>query len=763
MSYCNFSTVLKILYSNIDKSTDLDHNMYRANQVDFLSKLFEQYTYDNDVIFTASYAAAFFNNKNTAPYKMQLYCKTHFAKFLGDVREYLLPWLIDRHKAADELYALIRSDDTISDEKQADLTDGANLGDDSALALFFANVILFSMSKPLQPSGALITFSGKAFLDNIAVENEAPLPCKFFCGRDREIDELHTLLSVHRHVFVNGIAGIGKSEFVKGYVQKHRSHYDRCIYLNYNGDLEAMICELEQSGDSKAKCFSHNYRQLRTLSENTLLVVDNFNTTEAKEPHLYQLLKLKCRIVFTTRSKFECGHTFELKEISDIDILTDLFLKFCPDIADDTNTIRSIIETVHRHTYAVEIAARVLNRGLISPTELLTKLRQCAVNPHISERVKAVKDDRTFSETYYSHISLLFSLLNLDEQTKYTLRCSSFIPVGGIRAKAFARVCALPDLNTVYDLDETGLLKIFDDGLLTIHPIIRDLVLEELNPSTSNCKRMLKRVYNICTASGKDIRNYTAFFELILSACGAMIIDNTEMYIRLLEEVFGYMQKYRFYRGMAAITEMYTKGVADYPDRTKREEALMNDRKAVCAAQIDGNFGRAVRFAKKAYELSKEWGLELQMNMANNLAVVYFESGDLANAERYADEAIKIYRSLESDNHNAIPILKLKASILALTKRPLEAITILQKLKALLEAADNAVSYDYAEITKDLAQAYLIVGNVSSAKSEIILSLETYRQVLDYTDFSTLARRYVEIFRCVPNIERLTETIELTE
>ena len=151
------------------------------------------------------------------------------------------------------------------------------------------------------------------------------------------------------------------------------------------------------------------------------------------------------------------------------------------------------------------------------------------------------------------------------------------------------------------------------------------------------------------------------------------------------------------------------------------------------------------------------------MNMANNLAVVCFESGDLANAERYADEAIKIYCSLESDNHNAIPILKLKASILALTKRPLEAINILQKLKALLEAADNAVSYDYAEITKDLAQAYLIVGNVSSAKSEIILSLETYRQVLDYTDFSTLARRYVEIFRCVSNIERLTETIELTE
>ena len=253
---------------------------------------------------------------------------------------------------------------------------------------------------------------------------------------------------------------------------------------------------------------------------------------------------------------------------------------------------------------------------------------------------------------------------------------------------------------------------------------------------------MLKCVYNICAASGKDIRNYTSFFELILPVCGSMIIDDTKLYIRLLEEIFGYMQKYKFYRGMSQITTYYTKAVTEYSDKTVREETLMNDRKAVCASQIDGNFGRAVRFAKRAYELSKEWGLELQTNMANNLAVVYFESGDLANAERYTDEAIKIYRSLESNNHNAI---------LALTKRPLEAITILQKLKALLEAADNSVSYDYAEITKDLAQSYLIVGNLPSARSEIILSLKTYRQVLDAFEFSTLVRRYVEIFRCVPD------------
>ena len=111
----------------------------------------------------------------------------------------MLPWLIDRHKAADELSALIRSDDTISDEKKSDLTDGTTLGDDSALLLFFANVILFSMSKPLQPDDFRIAFSGKAFLDNITAENEPPLPCKYFCGRDREIDELHTLLSVHHH------------------------------------------------------------------------------------------------------------------------------------------------------------------------------------------------------------------------------------------------------------------------------------------------------------------------------------------------------------------------------------------------------------------------------------------------------------------------------------------------------------------------------------------------------------------------------------
>lgn len=40
-------------------------------------------------------------------------------------------------------------------------------------------------------------------------------PCRFFCGRDTELNDLHTALQEHNKVFISGFAGIGKSEFAK--------------------------------------------------------------------------------------------------------------------------------------------------------------------------------------------------------------------------------------------------------------------------------------------------------------------------------------------------------------------------------------------------------------------------------------------------------------------------------------------------------------------------------------------------------------------
>ncbi|MCC8097457.1 MAG: hypothetical protein LIO44_02630, partial [Eubacterium sp.] len=39
----------------------------------------------------------------------------------------------------------------------------------------------------------------------------------YFCGREKELQEVHSMLESESKIFIKGIAGIGKSEFVKVY------------------------------------------------------------------------------------------------------------------------------------------------------------------------------------------------------------------------------------------------------------------------------------------------------------------------------------------------------------------------------------------------------------------------------------------------------------------------------------------------------------------------------------------------------------------
>lgn len=43
---------------------------------------------------------------------------------------------------------------------------------------------------------------------------KVPRPYRHFCGRDAEMEKLHELLCSKGKVFVQGIAGIGKSELL---------------------------------------------------------------------------------------------------------------------------------------------------------------------------------------------------------------------------------------------------------------------------------------------------------------------------------------------------------------------------------------------------------------------------------------------------------------------------------------------------------------------------------------------------------------------
>ncbi len=79
--------------------------------------------------------------------------------------------------------------------------------------MFIAEVLVFSMCR--EKSKLKIKSS---VIAEIIIGCKTNKPCKFFVGRDNEIEKLHSLIQDNNCVFVKGIGGMGKSKFVKKYI-----------------------------------------------------------------------------------------------------------------------------------------------------------------------------------------------------------------------------------------------------------------------------------------------------------------------------------------------------------------------------------------------------------------------------------------------------------------------------------------------------------------------------------------------------------------
>lgn len=95
------------------------------------------------------------------------------------------------------------------------------------------------------------------------------------------------------------------------------------------------------------KRFQLHNRYLRTLREDTLLIIDNFNVTATQDSFLSVVMKYHCRILFTTRSKLSGYTLFPLAEISDSPTLFNLVSAFYPEASEQRNFVTSsVIEKI---------------------------------------------------------------------------------------------------------------------------------------------------------------------------------------------------------------------------------------------------------------------------------------------------------------------------------------------------------------------------------------------------------------------------------
>ena len=753
---CDFSSISTYLKNHISESNQM-------SQPDFLYELFEDFMNDpanEDFSMDNGLVCRWLTGQaKISPKISSYYSKSGNQKKLAEtIHQNLLPLIPDCNMAMQDIYTLFMQDDTISDAKKKNLASLYKPA--SSRLLFLAKLISFGMERQfvkrdtrnqkLIAGGAL----SPIVLDYI-MDSEVPKPCRHFLGRDKELEELHAMLEENLHVFLYGIAGIGKSELAKAYAKQYKKHYTNILYVEYTGDLHQDITDMDFIDDppeiSEQERFQRHNRFLRSLKSDTLLIIDNFNVTATQDNFLSVVLKYRCQILFTTRSNLNEYCTFQLKEINDINTLFQLTSIFYSDADKHRSTVEKIIETVHYHTFAVELAAKLLENGISTPNQLLAKLQEERASLDNEDKIRIIKDGQSSKATYYSHIHTLFSLYALSQKQQDIMCNLCFLPSTGISARIFAKWLELPTLNEINDLIETGFVQTTTRHTISLHPMIQEIALSETKPSVNICHILLDSLQKICLMHGIEVDYYKKLFQTAGNIIELIEKDDIPKYLLFLENVFPYMDNYNYQKGMREIIQELKNLLKHKDIGTDSDRALLLDFQATLEIKPE----KAIKLEKDAIALIKEITEEnahLASNLHSNLGGLYRMNGYPDLAREHMEKGLFL---LEQYNllytHDGIPQFTNYAMFLAEQQAPEKGISVLQKLSKGIKEYNSDCCLDYATVQESLATIYLMTANLPKAKTHFKRACKIYEKI--WADEPEMIKaKYQEIQELYPQI-----------
>ena len=201
MERCDFASITHILRNNL-----LDGNF--DNQMEFAEALFASYVEENEVYFDMGLLNKWLNGlAKLSPAIGRFYNQNrkNRKELVITLQDAILPCLADSAMAVQEIHALLIGDNSISQRKKEELCAGYSCENDTEEAKFIADVLIFGMVRPFQPHDVrrpnLLTGGLSPALRDFVFDEGFPKPCKFFCGRDQELEQLHDLLVANGKVF----------------------------------------------------------------------------------------------------------------------------------------------------------------------------------------------------------------------------------------------------------------------------------------------------------------------------------------------------------------------------------------------------------------------------------------------------------------------------------------------------------------------------------------------------------------------------------
>ena len=617
MNRVDFHSVSAILFHYL-KEAD-------TSQIDYVYMIFASFSNDtNDFMYDNGLVCKWIKGlAKVSPRIIYYYVDdSHKEAMYQDMEKEFFPYLSDFANAAKELKALLLSDTSISDfEKERLLSFYAESSSD-AYASFIAEVLLFGMSRSFVKFDAKASGGTSPLLDDIILTSLLPKPIKTFVGREKELEELYELLEEHHTLFIQGVAGIGKSELVKQYIKLHRKDYTNILFLDYSGSLYEMVADLDFADDTdgltEKERFRKHFRFLKSLKEDTLLVIDNFDTTASTESLLSQFCDLKCKVIFTTRNQFSSYETFTItgdkkqaKQVmqSNLGASIDYSLE----------ELELILEFLDYHTMAVELVARLLSYTVISPAKLFEELKENILLPSDVIKIPLTKDSLTEKNRYQHHMEKLLDMQELEHKQQKVLAVIALAPEAGITVKLLYQwygTC----VNEVNELLELGFLTL-EHNQIQLHPYIRKIINARKSLSLNDCPQLFEHLRATCVNEISSYHNFA--LDMVDTTLRFVEKDDEDIWKRIVFSALERNSQYQRFRSFEKLLNECNDICQHYHNISTENTAMLLHFQAVKAAKIHQNFIQALDLEEKAIFLATKYGTSQILNLSS----MYLDAG----------------------------------------------------------------------------------------------------------------------------------------
>ena len=519
-----------------------------------------------------------------------------------------------------------------------------------------------------------------------------------FVGREAELFLLRNKLDEKKPIFITGIGGIGKTEIALKMAHEftppkgaYLIRYDNSIDEE-NEVIRQLILKADFSGypSYTEDCrhpeqdYAARMQLLREQYQGALLIIDNLDLQKKtvqdvqQEDSYRDLVNSGVNLVFTTR------YATDGVDIGPMDsvVLLELIRKFYTYPADAQGELLELIKTVHGHTQTVVQMAQTMGRswGRIKPEDFIHSfedrlefrskntsrdlIRKEKLYSGPYPRVNMDRNGEFSSRNIYDHLSDVFRLSGLSELNQTILRYATLLPDEGLYEDLFRKAmakCRQEDdelfanayiAENIDSVAARGWLQ-KANGVLMIHPVMRNVYLRELKPVDENCEDFLDALwlqYKPKEYSKKTYRQLAKLFQMATNK-----LEDREGIWCLRAGLF-----WNRLGEVDQALECFLKTVERQKTSTDNTVDLVRTYNKIGSAyqaldklpEAQVNFRRALAVAEKNPKTDQ---YTLAMTLTN-LGSVYGDLGDYESALENRMRALEILKGYYPKNHPALAV-----------------------------------------------------------------------------------------------------------